>query len=225
MLKPGRFASAASAVVCSLRVVTFNVLAPSLRVCKPLSEVPWRTRQEHCCRAIRTMDADIVALQEWDFRTEGFTQLYLDHFEQDYEVFTFRRTGGKKDGLGLLLRRDCFRDVAVSNVALQPSSCDRVAMVAQMRHVASGRRIHLVNTHLTVAHTGNGWDIPTNRPRQMEQILQRLASLNDDDKKKAAKVAEEEEGTAEKAVRLLCGDMNADPLETDPPKPAINTEI
>ena len=62
---------ATCATIMNLRVVTFNVLAPSLRVCEPLNKLPWKDRQRDCCAAIHEIDADIVALQEWDFYTDG----------------------------------------------------------------------------------------------------------------------------------------------------------
>ena len=113
-----RATAAGMATVCSLRVVTFNVLAPCYRVCKPLSEIPWRTRQQNCCDAIGRMDADVVALQEWDFRTAGFSELYTSAFEEDYDIYTFQRTGGKRDGLGLMLRRNRFEDVRVRRLSV-----------------------------------------------------------------------------------------------------------
>lgn len=192
---------ATCATIMNLRVVTFNVLAPSLRVCEPLNKLPWKDRQRDCCAAIHEIDADIVALQEWDFYTDGFSDLYMESFKNKYEIFTCPRPGGKKEGLGLMLRKDCFEGIMIDRLPLLPLSCHRAAIMARMRHVESGRLVSVLNTHLTVAHTGNTWDIPKNRPLQMEQILNFIFAM-----------------TPENTVKLLCGDLNADHLEIFPPK-------
>ena len=68
----------------------------------------------------------------------------------------------------------------VRELELEPRSCDRVAQVARLRHVGSGRIVVVLNTHLTVAHV-NGHDIPHCRPQQMEQVLAAAAAGGKDD--------------------------------------------
>ena len=73
-----RATAAGMATVCSLRVVTFNVLAPCYRVCKPLSEIPWRTRQQNCCDAIGRMDADVDMNMEVQLEADVNVEVDVD---------------------------------------------------------------------------------------------------------------------------------------------------
>jgi endonuclease/exonuclease/phosphatase family metal-dependent hydrolase len=124
------------------------------------------------------------------------TQLYEARLSGTFEIFTKQRTGSKNEGLALLVHREAFDEVEVSALELEPRNCDRVALVGRMRHRASGKRILVLNTHLTVAHV-NSYDIPHNRPLQMEQVL---AAARD-----------------EEAVVLIGADLNCDHLEDEPP--------
>ena len=142
----------------------------------------------------------LVCLKEFDFaaRTQGFAALYEEHLGEAFEIHTMQRTGGKQEGLALLLRRDSFDGVDVKQMKLSPTYCDRVALVARMTHRATTQRIIVANTHLTVAHASNGHDIPVCRPEQMAQVLRELGLAGEQD------------------VVLLCADMNCDHLETEP---------
>ena len=197
-----------------LRLVQFNVLAPSARICKPLDQVPWRERHGAICDSLSALSADVILLQEYDFSpsTAGFHALYLERLGRDFGVHLLKRTGHKVDGLALFVRRSAFRDVEVEEVELEPRYCDRVALVARMTHVESGRPVVVSNTHLTVAHASNGHDIPLARPQQMEQLLARVA----DSRARAASAAGVD---SDNVLVLLCGDMNCDHLEDEPPEP------
>lgn len=187
----------------TLRVCQFNVLAPSARICAPLDQVPWRTRHSAICDTILSLRPELCTLQEFDFHpdTPGFAELYQERLGALYQVHLKKRTGTKTDGLGLLVRRGCFEEVDVRDVDLEPGFCDRVLMLAAMRHAGTGRRVVLGNTHLTVAHAGNDHDIPMCRPLQMKQVLAALAEMRG-------------EGPV---LCLCCGDLNADHLETEAP--------
>jgi len=180
-----------------LRLCSFNVLAPSARICAPLDRQPWENRHSKICDQLLQLDADLVCLQEFDFApsTSGFTELYQDKLGAAYDIFTKRRTGAKNDGLAMLIRKASFREVEVRSFPLEPAVCDRVAMLARLEHVGSGCRLAFANTHLTVAHADNSHDIPRFRPQQMEQVLQMLEAA----------------GEADGVV--LCADMNSDHLE------------
>jgi len=185
----------------TLRICNFNVLAPSMRICRPLNQVPWQARHRAICNALLTICPHIACLQEFEFHpriAKEFADLYEEHLGNEYVRYDLRRTGGKPEGLALLLKRDAFDDVRVQNIELMPHYCDRVAQVASMRHVASGHVIRVVNTHLTVPHPSNDADIPQNRPLQMSQVLELL-----------------QEGTP--SCLFLCADMNSDHLETQNP--------
>eukprot|EP00928_Gymnodinium_smaydae_P015716 TRINITY_DN15818_c0_g1_i1.p1 TRINITY_DN15818_c0_g1~~TRINITY_DN15818_c0_g1_i1.p1 ORF type:complete len:335 (-),score=63.28 TRINITY_DN15818_c0_g1_i1:35-1039(-) len=184
-----------------LRICQFNVLAPSARICKPLDRIPWQTRHRAIVDMLRKIQADIVALQEFEFDpvlSEEFSALYTQYLGAEYLRYDLQRPGGKKEGLALLLRRSSFEDVSVQHVELEPGYCDRVAQVASLRHTASGRKLRVANTHLTVAHPSNEKDIPANRPLQMKQVLRLLDAESCD-------------------ARFLCADMNCDHLETEDP--------
>eukprot|EP00729_Bicosta_minor_P007092 gene7092-2774_t len=54
-----------------LRILNFNVLAPSARICKPLDKIDWRERHGNICDLILELTPDIAALQEFCFATPG----------------------------------------------------------------------------------------------------------------------------------------------------------
>lgn len=192
----------------SLRVCNFNILAPSARLCSPFKKIPWQERQTSICDMLLQLEPDIVCLQEFEFSQdfEHFASLYEDKLAEKFAIHAKKRTGSKKEGLATLVRRDAFDDVVMESVELEPRFCDRVAIVAQMTHRASGRKLIVANTHLTVAHATNDHDIPMCRPLQMEQVL-KLAGASPD------------------GIQILCADMNSDHLETEPSGPYSAAEV
>jgi len=184
-----------------IRICQFNLLAPSARICTPLNQIPWQVRHRDICKTLLTIFPDIACLQEFEFHpriAKEFADLYEEHLGDRYVRYDLRRTGGKPEGLALLLKRDAFDDVRVQDVELMPQYCDRVAQVASMRHLASGFTLRVVNTHLTVPHASNDMDIPRNRPLQMSQVLELLQADSP-------------------ACLFICADMNSDHLETENP--------
>jgi len=148
-----------------------------------------------------TICPHIACLQEFEFDpriAQEFAGLYEEYLSNDYVRYDLPRTGAKSEGLALLLKKNAFDDVRVRDIELMPQYCDRVAQVASMRHVASGRVLRVVNTHLTVAHASNDRDIPQNRPLQMSQVLELV-----------------QEDSPE--CLFICADMNSDHLETQNP--------
>lgn len=183
-----------------LRVYQLNCLAPTLRICKPLSDIPWETRHVAICDNIESLKPDIVAIQEFDFVQAGFGALYAERLSE-FTPYLKRRTGSKNEGVALFVRNGQFEDVVVHELDLEPASCDRVALVGRMRHRASGRCLLVVTSHLTVAHASNGHDIPHCRPLQMQRLLEQVqaAAASDD-------------------VVIIAADMNCDHLEPEPPQ-------
>jgi endonuclease/exonuclease/phosphatase family metal-dependent hydrolase len=186
----------------TLRICQLNILAPSARICEPLKKQPWRDRHSAICDTLESLSPDIISLQEFDFspKTEGFSALYQERLGSHYEIFMKKRTRHKVDGLALLVKRKVFSEISVEEKELKPQSCDRVALVANLVHTASGQRLSVINTHLTVAHV-NGHDIPKNRPMQMEQVLE--AAGKEDD-----------------TLSIIAADLNSDHLEPHSPPPA-----
>ena len=111
-----------------LRVIQFNCLAPSARICRPLDAIPWFTRHTAICEAILRLNPDVVCIQEFCFTTPGFGDLYQSHLGDTYTMHTKRRTGGKPEGLAVLLRHGAFENVRIDAIELEPRFCDRVAM-------------------------------------------------------------------------------------------------
>lgn len=108
------------------------------------------------------------------------------------------------------MRREEFSDVVVEGLELRPRGCDRVAMVARMCHSRSGRRIAVLNTHLTVAHASNDYDIPHHRPLQMQQVLAAAERLLQEGQGL-------EDGSANGTAVFIGADLNSDHLEDLPP--------
>merc|ERR1719201_2606245 len=98
-----------------LRICTFNVLAPSARICKPLDSIPWRDRHDAICDTVSKLRPDIVCLQEFDFapRTSGFAELYETKLGSMFEMHLKKRTGNKQEGLALLCHRESVESVEV----------------------------------------------------------------------------------------------------------------
>lgn len=188
-----------------LRVVSFNILAPSARICAPLDKIDWRTRHEAAISALQSLKADIICLQEFCFRTPGFRSFYESRLGDTFTLHALKRTRHKPEGIALLVRTKAFSSVEVLPFALEPAYCDRVCQLACLRHAATGKSLIVANTHLTVAHATNGHDIPSVRPQQMAQVLAQLQAMakNVDDSTNCA--------------MLLCADMNCDHLETHAP--------
>ena len=72
-------AVAAAAMQHRFRICSFNVLAPSARICSPLDGIPCRERHEAVCAALLESSPSVACLQEFDFspRTIGFRALFL----------------------------------------------------------------------------------------------------------------------------------------------------
>ena len=121
--------------------------------------------------------SDIICLQEFWFDPE-YETIFRSALAHDYDFHTVKRTGGKSDGVAVLLR--CGRWDVQSSVGLSLSQIgDRVALIMHLRSrrdvggiddgggcggVGQGEDLILVNTHLAFPH--NALD----RANQMEQI-------------------------------------------------------
>jgi endonuclease/exonuclease/phosphatase family metal-dependent hydrolase len=68
-------------------------------------ESEWRARLSLTLQALREAQADIVVLQEWWFTSPLFQELFLAAVQEEYSVEGARRTGGKDDGILVLLRK------------------------------------------------------------------------------------------------------------------------
>ena len=59
---------------------------------------------------------------------------------------------------------------------MEPSYCDRVALVIRAEHRQSGVKVAIANSHLTVAHASNSHDIPLCRPQQAAELLAAISA-------------------------------------------------
>ncbi|CAN0287188.1 unnamed protein product [Laminaria digitata] len=128
-------------------------------------------------RAMETVDfigremasSDIICLQEFWLDPE-YETIFRSALADDYDFHTVKRTGGKSDGVAVLLRRGKW-DVK-SSLGLSLSQIgDRVALIMHLRSrrqggggAEEGEDLILVNTHLAFPH--NALD----RANQMAQI-------------------------------------------------------
>lgn len=149
--------------------------------------------------------SDIICLQEF-WLDDSYASIFRAALEDDYDFHTVKRTGGKADGVAVLLRRGKF-DVR-SKLGLSLSSVgDRVALIMHLRSLvggegggdAVGEDMILVNTHLAFPH--NALD----RVNQMSQI----EAVTD-----TVERAVREAGLPTMTPRVVVGDLNVE--ETDP---------
>lgn len=155
--------------------------------------------------------SDIICLQEF-WLDDSYASIFRTALEDDYDFHTVKRTGGKADGVAVLLRRGKF-DVR-SKVGLSLSAVgDRVALIMHLRSLVGkggggggddattpvGEDMILVNTHLAFPH--NALD----RVNQMSQI----EAVTD-----TVERAVREAGLPTMTPRVVVGDLNVE--ETDP---------
>mgnify|MGYP001214408425 FL=1 len=135
----------------------------------------WPGRRERLLRLLRDglpEPADVLCLQEVDHPEDLLRPLaeqgYLGHFEPK---------GGGRDGCCLLIRRDRFEVVSMRRVAYEAPEAggepwSQVAIVAEIAHKHSGRRLQVATTHLK-AKAGH-------EAVRREQVRQLLAALGSD---------------------------------------------
>jgi len=154
---------------------------------------------------ILQLQPDVICLQEFCFKTQGFLELYEELLGERFSMNLLKRTRSKPEGIAILTKKGVFEQLTFDEVKLEPYFCDRVAIVMTALHIESGHRISVANTHLTVAHVTNDHDVPMCRPRQIEQVLE-IMSLK-----------------SPEVLPFICADMNSDHWETCPPKDSAYT--
>lgn len=115
--------------------------------------------------------SDIICLQEFWF-DPAYETIFRAALGDEYNFHTMQRTGGKMDGVAILLRRGKWEVRSSLGLSLSPMG-DRVALVMHLRanagetgSVGDGIRedMLLVNTHLAFPHHA------MDRANQMSQI-------------------------------------------------------
>lgn len=157
--------------------------------------------------------SDIICLQEF-WLDPSYDAIFRSALGEDYDFHTVKRTGGKADGVAVLLRRGKF-DVR-SKLGLSLSAVgDRVALIMHLRSLSgeeeedaggegegggqAGEDLILVNTHLAFPHSA------LDRVNQMSQIEVVTRTVEG---------VIEEAGLPPMTPRVVVGDLNVE--ETDP---------
>lgn len=162
--------------------------------------------------------SDIICLQEF-WLDPSYASIFRSALGKDYDFHTVKRTGGKADGVAVLLRRGKF-DVR-SKLGLSLSAVgDRVALIMHLRSLGggvgvgkedgsegaggaaggqAGEDLILVNTHLAFPH--NALD-RVNQMSQIEVVTRTVEGVISD------------AGLPPMTPRVVVGDLNVE--ETDP---------
>lgn len=148
--------------------------------------------------------SDIICLQEFWF-DPAYETIFRSALGDSYDFHTVKRTGGKSDGVAVLLRKGKW-DVR-SKLGLSLSAIgDRVALVMHLRSKDSeegkapgGEDLILVNTHLAFPH--NSLD-RMNQMAQIEVITETVETVV------------REAGLPTMTPRVVVGDLNVE--GTDP---------
>lgn len=148
-----------------LRVVTWNLLCPEYH--RPQGgkeshdEAAWRLRLEEQLRLLEAVDADVLLLQEWWHASAGYRGRWL-HWaaERSFSLFAVPRTGGKSDGVAVLLSPALGVEAAKLDAMSFNDWGDRVLQTLAFE--AWGRQWLIANVHLTFPHS-NSYDPPMRR--------------------------------------------------------------
>lgn len=172
----------------------------------------WDVRRPRLFETVRGIDADLISLVECDH----YEEFWKDEMGKlGYEGVYKQRPGRSKDGCAIFYRRrvfeleasqgiqflgSCSSDSGNGEINTVPSFGDRVALLALVRHIESGRRLIFISTHL--ARNPEDPNKTKDRARQMAQLLYQLTRF-------ATEHNAMEEDKSENAVPvMIAGDMN-----------------
>jgi len=79
--------------------------------------------------------SDIICLQEF-WLDPSYDSIFRSALDKDYDFHTVKRTGGKADGVAVLLRRGKFDVLSKRGLSLSPVG-DRVALIMHLRSLRS----------------------------------------------------------------------------------------
>lgn len=150
------------------------------------------------------LSSDIICLQEFWF-DPSYETIFRSALGDEYDFHTLKRTGGKSDGVAVLLRRGKWHMRSSMGMSLSPVG-DRVALVMHLRSQDGGgassgveEDMILVNTHLAFPHT------TFDRANQLSQIEMVTDSVEG---------FVRNAGLPTMTPRVVVGDLNVE--ETDP---------
>ncbi|CAM9175264.1 unnamed protein product [Phaeothamnion confervicola] len=203
-----------------------SLLSPRAAAVAPESQFRslWRRRVSDTVDFISSelADSDILAFQEYWFDSPHYHGIFRESLEPAYNFHALRRSGGKVDGVAVLLKRGRFDVLGRRGLSLGDFG-NRVALLLHLRirGAAAGNAVAasdgscggygggdgsagetellVVNTHLTFPHNAE------DRAAQVRQIQRLTAGVD---------AYRRERGVPAATPTLLVGDLNAD--ENDP---------
>lgn len=171
-----------------LTLLSWNLLAPPFKrlgggKARESDTAGWLLRAQEQVRRVHEADADVIGLQEFWCANPTFVALWKDWAsENGYTMFVSPRTGGKEDGLCMLVRG--IAPAAESAAPHEPSGTtfdtwsyndwgDRV--VQSVALPVAGERLTLLQTHLTFPHP-SAHDGPMRRA-QAQKLAEHVRAL------------------------------------------------
>eukprot|EP01083_Nonionella_stella_P070190 187687_1 len=142
-----------------------------------------------------SINADIYCLQEFWCGHKQFVNLYEKYLnQQNFAIYYLKRGAtGKPDGVAIAFNKSVFK--LINKMDFEYKSSNRVCLVMELQHIASGLHINIGNTHFTFPKAHN---------RSLRKALC-TQFLDIMDKNTSNKVS----------LILLCGDYNCDIYETE----------
>jgi endonuclease/exonuclease/phosphatase family metal-dependent hydrolase len=172
-ISPSSSSLSASASLSTLRLLSWNLLAPPYKRLEHRREEAaadeWRPRALAQITLVAQASPDIIGLQEFWSANDGFVRLWKEFAnEHGYVMHVVPRVDGKADGCCLLVR-------------LPPSRCtfsaftfddwgSRILQMAQLRVSDSTPPLVLMQTHLTFPHASE--HDPPMRYQQARKIVE-----------------------------------------------------
>lgn len=211
----------------SIRLVTFNVLAPCYKRLANRDETTGRKLREAYAveswspRAKETLSffqqeffglnghsdtsevrhesASIIALQEF-WQDADYLALFASEFSNlGYTMAHKTRSGGKTDAVALLVKDSMF-EVLDTHESQLITGGDRVAILMFLRHKGTGEYFLIANTHLSFPHTA------FDRMLQVQQITSLTQTIESLENKYTSNIKDKSTLTT-----IVTGDFNAEP--------------
>lgn len=144
-----------------LVLLSWNLLAPPYKrmgggVREAELSDTWHARVLSQIEYVRSVEPDIVSLQEFWCAEPGFVAMWASFCEEEgYHMLTTQRTSGKADGLCVLVREHIELELGVGVHASFSFNDwgDRIVQV--VRIPVDDEFLAVINTHLTFPHANN----------------------------------------------------------------------
>ena len=146
-------ANGAAHSIASLKVMSWNLLAPPY--VRPEREADARAmaRAERQIALVAQHNPDVVGLQEFWHASESFVGLWRDFaYRHGYVLHVAPRVDGKRDGCVLLVRAACLSRAPTFECFTYNDWGSRVLQVAKLHIVGGSVPLTLMQTHLTFPH-------------------------------------------------------------------------